>query len=295
MKRKYIAFVGRRFAHVGGAPGCSAETLPAVDFNFCDPEVRLSEIQRVFLAKINAAPFADWTQAEEWTTRMSETSTDLNAIRALMVVGDKPQPTKTTKDISGGRKFTTRKDHVLNLTVDEVTEDNHSFLQGVEVGTRFRMWYETSGGLMFGGNDGIVVELQGDMLLPRGAGEIMTYVYTVNWVSQTTEQRCASPIFGQTVFGETDLDTTILFDTDATPINGACDFELEGGTNAVAKFQYNTISPAIGTAITMTIKISTTLVLTCNMTLDYEGAPFSYTHTTGTVYTGFITDGDVLF
>jgi len=295
MKKQFIAFVNRRYVTAFGMPTCGSETLPVVDFDFCEPEVKASEIQRIFLCKVGGASFTDWTDPVEWTSRVSETATTINAIRALTVIGDKPAPANTVKDVSNGRKVISRKDHTLNFTIDEVTDDNHTFLQGVQNGKRFRMWYETAGGHMFGGNDGIFIELTGDMVLARGAGEIAVYNYVATWTNPATETRIDSPIFGQTVAGSTVFDTTILFASDATPENGDCDFILAGGTNAVANFQYNDINPTIGAAIEMLVKISGTTVLTANMTADFVGAPFSYKHTTGTVYTGIILDGNADF
>ena len=86
-----------------------------------------------------------------------------------------------------------------------------------------------------------------------------------------------------------------MFDTDATPAYDGNDWILAGGTNAVASFSYNHISPTIGTDIAMVIKISGTTVCTANMTADYVGQPFTYKHTTGTDYSGIIANGNVLF
>lgn len=295
MKRKFLPFVNRRFSNLAGSPTCGAEELPEVDFDFCDPEIKQSEIQRVFLAKIGAANFTDWTQPAEWTERMSETDMGIDAIRCLTVIGDKPAPASTKKDISNGRKKITRKDHTINATVDEVTDANHAFLQAVESGVRYKMWYETAGGFMFGGNNGIAIEISGDMVLARGAGEIQLYQYIITWTSPNTESRCISPIFGETVLGSDSLDTTILFDVDATPVNGSCDFILVGGTNAVAQFQYNDINPTIGVPLVMTIKVATVLKLTCNMTADFNSQPFIFKDIAGVTHTGIITAGDVNF
>lgn len=295
MKKQFIAFINCTYIHLGGMPTCTTEVLPETDFNFCAPEIDLSEIQRVFIAKVGAAPFDDWTQAGEWNTRMSETDTTIDAIRPFTVIGDKPIPTKQVKDISGGRKRNTRKDHVVNFTVDDVSDANHAFLQAVENGKNFRMWYETAGGKMFGGNSGILCEVSGDMALNRGNGEIAGYQYIATWAKNTTEDRCDSPIFGQTILGSEELDTMIDFTADATPNEGSCDFILVGGVNAVAKFQYDDINPTIGVPLVMTIKIATVLALTCNMTADFAGGQFKYTHTTGTVYEGIIAAGDMNF
>lgn len=295
MKKRFLPFINMVFVHSVGTPVCTDETLPSTDFDFCDPEVKSSEIQRIFVRKVSSTNFADWTQAEEWNERVSETSTDADAIRALTVIGDKPLPTTTSITISGGRKFNTVKEHIINFEIDEVTATNHEFTQAIGNGKRYKVNYETAGGLMFGGNNGIVAEMTLEMQLNRGAGEVQKYIGTLTWKTPDTEARCTSPIFGETVLGSATLDTTVTFAADATPAVGSCDFDLAGGTNAVANFQYNDINPTIGTAIAMTIKVGGVLKLTCNMTADFVGQPFIFKATTGTEYSGFIADGDVLF
>ena len=295
LKKRFAMFALSTAALAFGSPTCGAETLDAVDFDFCNPETRLSEIQRIFIAKIGAASFTDWTQEEEWTERVSETATTIDAIRPIYVIADKPLPTSQIKEISNQRKITTRKDHVINFTIDEVTAVNHGFVGGLGAGKRIKFWYEIAGGLMLGGNGGIIGTVTGDMVLARGAGNQMEYQGKIEWVSATLEDRCESPIFDQTVLGSTSLDTTITFAADATPAYDGNDWILVGGVNAVASFKYNHISPQIGTAIAMVIKISGTTVCTANMTADYLGQPFTYKHTTGTDYSGIIANGNVLF
>jgi len=295
MKRKFIKIQNIRMVPVFGSPTCGSETLPETDFDFCDPVVENSEIQRIFLRKTGSTDFSDWTQAAEWNERVSETSMDDDAIRPLTVIGDKPAPSATIKNISNGRKVVTRKDHTINATIDDVSDANHALIQEIETGKRFLMNYETAGGRMFGGNSSIPVEIMADMVLARGQGEIAVYNLTITWASNTTEQRCASPIFGETVLGSASLDTTVRFVDDSTPVVGASDFILAGGTNAVAKFQYNEINPAIGTAITMTVKVGGVLKLTMNSVQEFLNMPFIFTDTAGVEHAGLIADGDVLF
>lgn len=294
MKRKFLPYVDRRFIHNPGMPVCVGQELPSVDFDFCAPDVEASEIGRIFIRRENSANFTDWTQPGEWTTRVSENSADPDAIRALTVIADKPLPNAPKKVISGGRNVVPRKEHTINITVDEVTAANHGLMQATETGIRLKMNYE-AGKFMFGGNQGIGGTLQLDMVLARGVSEIMVYNGTFFWVSPHTEDRCLSPIYGETVLGDASLDTTIDFTTDATPTHGDSDFILAAGTNAVAKFMYNEINPTIGTALVMTIKVGGTLKLTCNMTMDFNTQPFTFKDTAGVSHQGIITAGDVLF
>lgn len=173
--------------------GCAAGTLPEVLFDLCSPEFRESEIVRVFVGLRNTPAFTDVAAAAEWTDRLSMDSTDADAIRPLTVIGDKPAPTKNEKEYSAGRTVTLNKSHVLNITVDEVNAKNHEFVRQLECSGQARIWYETKGGLIFGGNEGIPAKITLDMVLPRG-DENMRYEGTVEWKARFTEERAVSPI-----------------------------------------------------------------------------------------------------
>ena len=161
-------------------PTCGTETLPSINFDFCQPEIRESEIRRIFIAKVMAEPFTDWSDVAEWMARLSPDSDSDNAIRELWVIADKPLPNNTVKEISMQRKVIVLKEHALNITVDEVSQTNHDFITEID-GKFYKIWYETQGGLMFGGNTGIVAQVFADMVLVRGAGNIMIYNIVATW------------------------------------------------------------------------------------------------------------------
>ena len=173
---------------------CNAD-IPVVEFDRCNPEIYLSEIVRIFIAKNNTTPFTNYGQAAEWTTRLSETNTTGDDyIRPLTVIADKPQPSENLKQISGDRELVLNKTHIINWTIDETNARNHDFLRQIECGGEFKMWYETSGGKMFGGNEGITCRIKGDMILARGTEEHEVYNGTCKWKSKFTEEFVMSPI-----------------------------------------------------------------------------------------------------
>lgn len=191
---KIFAIINKKFAHMPGV-SCGAEELGEVNFDFCQPDVKTSEIRRVFIARVGSAPFMDWTLAVEWIVRLTQSGMGMDAIRPLTVTGDKPAPSTKKVKLSNDRSKVMRKDHTVNATIDDVSDTNHQFVVDMKAGRYFRLWYETMGGLMFGGNEGIVCFVNIDMLLPRGAGEIMVYQLTALWENVRTEDRCISPIF----------------------------------------------------------------------------------------------------
>lgn len=175
--------------------GCEA-ALGTVLFDDCAPKINASEIKRIFIAKATAEPFTDWETATEWTTRMVQSGdTPAGVIRTLTVIGDKPAGSPVQRDISNGRKYIVGKDHVVNFTVDDVSVENYEFMRLLECGGRFRIWYETKGGYLYGGNEGILASLQLDDVLPRGNDEIETLNGTATWRSRFSPERVLSPIF----------------------------------------------------------------------------------------------------
>lgn len=169
--------------------------LGEVLFDDCAPNINPSEIKRVLVAKGNASPFTDWTTATEWTTRIAMSGATANAIRPLTVIGDKPAPSSVTKDISNNRKWVVGKDHTLNFTIDDVSDENYEFMRATECGGKYRLWYETHGGYLYGGNEGIKVTLVMDDALNRGIDEIETLNGVATWRSKFSPERTKSPIY----------------------------------------------------------------------------------------------------
>lgn len=214
---KYSSLIAR-ICHSPGMPVCSEEeNIAEVDFNFCQPNVKLSEIYRIYITRIDAPDFEDINEAGEWMVRISQDSMNAYAMRMLTVIGDKPLPASQKAKISANRTRTIRKDHTINATIDEVSDANHNFISKLKAnGSYFKFWYETWGGLMFGGTKGIIGKFFGDMVLLRGTGEIMTFEVVINWQALRTEDFFTSPIFNQGVFDmvviATDDDQPIVID-----------------------------------------------------------------------------------
>lgn len=184
---------------------CTA-ALPVVNFNVCAPVIALSEIRRIFIARPSAEPLTDWELATEWITRISNEDVASNdAIRVLTVIADKPAPAVISTPISNGRTQVTGKDHTLNFTIDDVSAENYEFMRTVECGGKYRVWYETEGGFLYGGAAGILGEMTAYDVLNRGREEIETISGTITWRSKFSPERVQSPIF-DSEFAEVESD-----------------------------------------------------------------------------------------
>ena len=172
---------------------CESE-LPVVKFSECSPKIILSEIRRIFLGKKGTQPFTDWKNASEWTERLDETAVTANTIRPLTVIADKPAGSPVVKEISNGRKYNLRKDFTINIEIDDVSPENYEFMRVTQCGGEYKLWFETAGGRLYGGNEGIDASLVLDNVLGRGKDEIEKITGTASWDDKFSPEMCISPI-----------------------------------------------------------------------------------------------------
>lgn len=172
--------------------GCTS-SLPDVQFDECNPEVNGAQVAKVYVTNIGY-PLTDWTDALEWDARMNPLVPGPSDIKTLHVVGAKPVPTATEKEISLGRKVAGKKTHVLSVKIDETNATNHEFVRKNECGGNYLFWYETLEGLLFGGNTGISGSLLLDMNIAESSEENIVFEGKFEWKSKFTEERIVSPI-----------------------------------------------------------------------------------------------------
>lgn len=277
---------------------CADFNLPVTNFDDCNPSVAYSEIERIFLGGPKAAAFANIQDANEWNTRLSESTIGVDTIRSIIVIGDAPAAANVVKELSNGRKKTIGKDFTVNFTVDDISDENYTFFQTLDGQPKVRLFgYETQGGKMFHfGNAGILVDYQSNFVLARGRDEIETEVGAITWRRSQRANRIASPIFdnGSTVTPTT-FDSTLAFSASATPGPTAGVSGTASGTDAEQKLEFNAITPQVGTPASMEIKVGGVSEAVFDYTSDYIGSAFRYTDKAGTVHTGNFVNGTVNF
>jgi hypothetical protein len=166
---------------------CSA-TLPVVSFNDCAPELNAGNITYIYITNVGN-PLTNWLDETEWSARIDNDSTDSAAIRRLRVIGSKPAPEKTETVISGDRTYYGKANHTLEIRSDETNAINHEALRDLECGGEYLVWYETIGGLRWGGNEGIQASVKLDEVIPESSGEFINFVGQVKWKSKFTPER----------------------------------------------------------------------------------------------------------
>lgn len=179
--------------------GCDG-AVGDVSFSECAPETHYGEVSKLYIAPANFESvdnagnpgFSDVTSLTEWNDNLSDTAD--NKIRTLIGIGDFPEPETTETPISGDRVVNGPKKFTLPFEVDEVNDTNYNFLLQLECGGKFLMWFETSDGLLFGGNAGIEVSMPANYLIPRERTAVQKIMLKPTWKNQFSPFRSDSPL-----------------------------------------------------------------------------------------------------
>lgn len=166
---------------------CSAN-LPEVSFNDCAPELNGGNITYIYLTNLGN-PLSNWLDETEWSARIDNDSVDSAAIRRLRVIGSKPAPDKPEIVISGDRTVYGLATHTIDFRSDETNAINQEALRSLECGGEYLMWYETIGGLRWGGNDGIEATIKLDEIIPESSSEFITFTGQAKWKAKFTPER----------------------------------------------------------------------------------------------------------
>lgn len=176
--------------------GCTA-TPPTVEFDLCNPTINNGQIAKIFFTTVGY-PMINWASELEWDTRLDNDAAGAGKIRTLIVVGEKPVPGKTVKEISLGRKIDGVKSFVINFDIDETNQTNYDAIRTIECGGNFLVWYQTRDGLLYGGNSGIEAKIAIDESIPKAYNELILFPGTVTWEAEFHPERITSPITNDT-------------------------------------------------------------------------------------------------
>ena len=170
---------------------CSA-SVADVSFNECAPETHWGEISKLYVTNLDFAGFTDVTDLSEWTANLGDTGDD--KIRTIICIGEQPEPEQTEVPISGDRTVVGYKNFILNIEIDETNDTNYNFLCMSECGGKYLLWYETSDGILYGGNEGIEASITMNQVIPREREGIVKIMAKVSWKSIQHPFRCVSPM-----------------------------------------------------------------------------------------------------
>lgn len=173
--------------------GCSG-LIPDVDFNNCDPKVFFGEIEKVYLAALEATDLTDFTDASVWAAAIDNTASgDVDSIRELTVSADLPAAEADVVEISNRRKVHTPSTFTINVTIDDVSEANYELMLWTECNTRVKVWFATKDH-MYGGDAGIEADIMLRPVIERGVKSMQRLEGTITWESAHSPVRCDNPL-----------------------------------------------------------------------------------------------------
>lgn len=176
-------------------PTSCASALPVADFNICAPVTNFGQISKIYFTN-DGYPLTDENDLAEWQTRAALGPNDPARIVELSVIGDKPLATSTEVALSRGRVTTGAKDHLINFRIDETNAINYELMRKLECGKTVRLWYETFGGLLYGGAKGVLASITLGEVIPEGTGDVITLTGTAKWKDKFSPCRTESPMAG---------------------------------------------------------------------------------------------------
>lgn len=179
-------------------PPCPTEcsgSLEAVSFNECAPTIHYGEVSKLYVARADASDFANPQTITEWTARLSDSDVAADKIRTFIGIGEMTAPEKSELPISGGRTIYSPKTFNLLFEVDETNDTNYEFLLSTECNVKYKFWFETSDGMLYGGKTGIEAVINMDAPIPKGREEVAKFMMSMKWKSKNHPLRCTSPMF----------------------------------------------------------------------------------------------------
>ena len=178
--------------YVPPCPTTCSGFVADVLFNECAPEKHWGEISKIYIAASNFVGFLDVSDLAEWLANLDDTVDD--KIRTLIGLGDLPEAETTEVPMSGDRIAIGYKTFNLPFEIDETNETNYAFLLMTECGGKYKIWYETSDGILYGGNTGIEVSFRANLLVPRERSALVKFMSKSTWKSLQSPFRCVSPL-----------------------------------------------------------------------------------------------------
>jgi len=168
---------------------CTYE-VPIISMDECNPFVDFDEVDHVYLTAIDGE-LDDWTDLAEWIARLL--STDPEPIRDFHVSGELPKPEYNTVKISLKREVESEKKFVLNAMIDETNTINYDAARQLQCHGRYLMWF-SAGRFMYGGTDGIEVNIQINPLITKGNEELNLIEMILSWYADHHPERIDNPL-----------------------------------------------------------------------------------------------------
>lgn len=175
-------------------PTDCAGLLPVAGGSLCAPTVGYGEIEWLILARADAADFTNVESLAEWQARQALDPSNADAIEIFHVKGDYPEAESTETIISGDRTVRGEKTHTVNFMIDEDDDTNYAAHLTFECGNKFKMWFATADGMLWGGNTGVDPSVLTNYVIPPERTAVRYINGKAVWKSKHTPLRSAYPL-----------------------------------------------------------------------------------------------------
>jgi len=170
---------------------CTTAVKP-VAFNYCDAYTNHGEIDKLFIASEEAQPLTNFCDLAEWLSRIDNTTIDVDAIREIHFIGEKPAAEGEMENLGGGYEKPRLANHTLTGRIVEIGDENYNFIRSLQCGGRYRVWW-TSGNHLYGGNEGELAKVSARLVTPLEKTENEYFQVTVAWEKIQDPDRCLNP------------------------------------------------------------------------------------------------------
>lgn len=180
---------------------CEDWVSPAIQSEYCpeNVELELSEIKRVFMAQVDPTDASlplngptDWNLEADWAGSIDNTTDD--KIRALYGMGDKPEPERTTVTVHDNQEVDLPASHTVNFSVMDMNLVNYEALRAYQHGATVFFWFETRGGGLYGGQNGIKARVRAFFTKERGNEAYHQGNLVFTWTHKCDPEKIVSPI-----------------------------------------------------------------------------------------------------
>lgn len=175
------------------ALGCDAELKP-VSFDPCNTKIAYNAIGMLYIANVGN-PLVNWTDPAEWASRISDDSTDADAIRAIPVLGTLEVEEGDQVPVPGNKFVYGKKTLTITGQVYDNNNVNYEWVRSMGCNKQYAVWFRSEDGQhLYGGNAGIETVVQGSEAFAEDRTTIRTFAITMTWQAQLIPLRIANPL-----------------------------------------------------------------------------------------------------
>ena len=149
----------------------------------------MGSIDRIYISTDLTTSLINPEQLAEWTNKLES-----KKLIELQVIGDMPEPETAELGWVDGMTLNGNTTFSVNFRILEMNDINYDFVRRLMYNPKLKLWFKTSGGYMYGGKDGLVVNIKVKFSIPEDRSDITKANFTAKWIDDNYPDRIISPI-----------------------------------------------------------------------------------------------------